>query len=141
MGIERENHGHAVIQKVIDLGMGDSHLAGGCLYYYSSSSFSDRAKRPEQIASKAGWSTNVITRPIMLDGLRQWIEAPDSIERVRDRQFLSECGSFRLQSDGRFAADPGSSDDSVMKWAIANQMRTVDPRGQRLGVVNVSRWR
>jgi hypothetical protein len=111
-GIERNNHGHAVIQKVQDLGLADPHTKGGGLYCFS--------------GDRPGWDTNAVTRPIMLEGLRDWLETPEAEARIRDRYFLNECLTFRKQANGGFEHDPGCHDDSVIKWAIANQMRTVD---------------
>lgn len=139
VGIERENHGHAVIQKVIDLGLEKPHHNGGSLYYHGSTP-SHRAAEENRVA-RAGWTTNVITRPIALEGLREWMEAEGALERIMDRQFLAECMTFRLQADGTFAADPGSHDDSISKWSIANQMRVVEWRRARAEVIRVSRWR
>lgn len=139
VGIERENHGHAVIQKVIDLGLSKSHHTGGSLYFHGPSP-NHRSPEENRVA-RAGWTTNVITRPIVLEGIRDWFEAEGSLERVMDRHFLAECMTFRLQADGTFSADPGSHDDTISKWAIANQMRSVEWRRQRSEVVKLSRWR
>lgn len=121
IGIERQNHGHAVIQKVIDLGIMRSHFEGGQLFYHGRS----RTKVRRDLVEKAGWSTDVISRPVMLDHLEEWVSGPEAVDRVKDREFLSECLTFRLQSSGKFEADAGCHDDSVMKWAIANEMRLV----------------
>lgn len=136
VGVERENHGHAVISKIIDLGYDKPHHSGGSFYYHSLQNSSMIDDRP---VTRAGWSTNSITRPVMLEDLRDWLEADGAIDRCMDRQFLSECLVFRLQEDGKFSADSGSHDDAVMKWAIANAMRTVDWRRSRVGVV-MNRW-
>jgi hypothetical protein len=116
LGIERENHGHAVIQKVIDLGIHQPHFKGGSLYYHSKANARGRDR-----VKKAGWTTNSVTRPVMLEDLSNYID--DAPEMIRSREFLSECITFRLQRNGRFEADPGCHDDRVMKWAVANQMR------------------
>lgn len=137
-GIERENHGHAVIQKVIDLGMHKPHYQGGNLYYHGSLQY--RTLEENKVA-RAGWTTNVVTRPILLEGLRDWMEAEGALERVMDRHFLNECMTFRLQADGQFAADPGCHDDTVSKWAIANQMRNTEWKRSKATVISVSRWR
>jgi len=138
VGIERENHGHAVIQKVIDLGLEKSHHQGGSLYYHGTA---PTYRSPEENrVTRAGWSTNVITRPVVLEGLREWMESDGALERVMDRHFLAECMTFRLQADGNFGADPGCHDDTISKWAIANQMRHVEWRRSRAGVVRLSRW-
>ena len=72
-------------------------------------------------ASRAGWSTNENTRPVMLDELARALD--DRAMEVRSRNFLAECVTFRMQSNGKFAADSGAHDDEVMAWAIAWQLR------------------
>lgn len=136
VGIERENHGHAVIQKCMDLGLERGHNRGGHLYYHSVA----KARYGEQTVQKAGWSTNAITRPLMLEGLRDWLETDGALDRVFDRQLLQECMTFRMQDNGTFEHDPGCHDDSIVKWAIANQMRVVNWRRAAMHVLSVSRW-
>lgn len=138
LGIERENHGHAVIQKVIDLGYERPHHQGGSLYHHSLAPPKGPGDRPVE---RAGWTTNSLTRPLMLDGLREWLEEEEgALERCLDRHLLAECMTFRMQSGGKFGADSGCHDDSVVKWAIANQMRTADWRRQQLTRHQISRW-
>ena len=79
-----------------------------------------------QRVARAGWSTNSVTRPLLLENLRDWFEADGAIDRVRDRKFISECLTFRLQANGRFDHDPGCHDDSLFKWGIANMLRITD---------------
>lgn len=116
LGIERENHGHAVLQRVLQLEYSGKHL----LHYF-------KDERP-------GWSTNAETRPVMLDELSDALIANAII--VNDCDFLSECNSFRLQDNQKYAADPGAHDDTVMKWAVAWQMRKLEPRGLSASVKN-----
>lgn len=111
VGVERENHGHAVLQKLEDLGYGRPHTSGGPLYAHASS-------RRE---AKLGWSTNAETRPVMLQELAEAVET--GAMKILDPDLVRECGTFRLQANGRFEADSGAHDDAVMKWAIAWQMR------------------
>jgi len=73
LGIERQNHGHAVIQKVQDLGYGTPHFLGGSLFYYRKGK--DQVQRGEGFSGwsrhgRAGWSTDAETRPVMLQQLR-----------------------------------------------------------------------
>lgn len=107
VGVERENHGHSVLNSLRTLGLYRDINIGGRLFYFA----------PE----REGWSTNGETRPIMLDELAVAVEQGEM--KVRDRDFLSECLTFRMQDNGKFEADPGCHDDTVMKWAIAWQMR------------------
>lgn len=122
LGVERENHGHAVIQRVVDVGYSRPHFRGGPLYYFHQGGTLKN--------SRAGWSTNPQSRPLMLDELASKVE--DDPLAIRDLDFCEEMLSFRLQSNGKFEADTGAHDDTVMKWAIAEQMRKYHkPKPQR----------
>lgn len=128
VGIERESYGHVVIQKVKEGGIRKPHFVGGSLYHFKAS------KNPR--GARAGWDTNSITRPKMLTELDDYLSVAlnygDSI--IRDHMMISECLTFRLQSSGKFEADSGAHDDSVMKWAIANQMRLIRSKKPKLYV-------
>lgn len=123
LAIERNNHGHAVIQKVEDLGYGKPLHRGGSLFY-------DARLKSIKVGSvdvgeskygRAGWNTDEGNRAIMLQDLAEAIETGAMI--IRDRQFLEELLSFRLQSSGKFEHDPGAHDDTIFKWGICYQMR------------------
>lgn len=109
MGIERNNHGHSVLNTIKTLGYDRPHYLGGSLYYYSE--------------NRAGFSTDPKTRPQILDAAAKMLSYHP--EGIHDEQYISECGSFRLQTSGKWAADPGAHDDTVIKWGIAYLMREV----------------
>lgn len=138
LGIERNNHGHAVIQKVVDHGYGREHHHGGSLYFHSKAK---REKVDDRPVRRAGWDTNTITRPLLLSGLRDYVEDVGAVDRVRSRLLLSECLTFRKQGDGKYEADSGCHDDAILKWGIANQMRGVNWRTGGMTVHDVTRWR
>lgn len=122
LGVERQNHGHAVIQKLIDIGYGEPHFRGGPLYYYEAEDrSSSHADAKIKSAGRAGWSTDSRTRPIMLNNLEE--ATRERAMKINHREFVSEALAFKLQSDGKFQADPGAHDDTVIFWAIAWQMR------------------
>lgn len=110
VGVERENHGHAVILKLKDLGLRHPRW----VYHF-------RKDRP-------GWSTNSETRPVMLDELATYLDEAEAGKQIRDRDLIGECLTFRMQSSGKFEHDSGAHDDCVFKWAIARQMRKVRSR-------------
>lgn len=114
VGVERDGTGHAVLERLKML------------------KFWGRARVYHAEDDKAGWNTNGQTRPVMLDQLAQVLYNADI--PIRDRQLLSECLTFNKQKDGGFAADSGSFDDCVMKWAIAYEIRRRTSGGRR-GVV------
>ena len=133
LAIERNNHGHAVIAAAAACGggYGKAHGLGGRMFHHRPSRDSAR--------ERAGWDTNEISRAIMLEDLAKAVELRAKKEPggmgIRSREFLSECTTFRLQSDGQFRADSGSHDDRVMKWAIAWQMLKVRRGGAGLVVL------
>lgn len=67
-----------------------------------------------------GWQTNVKSRKLMMDGLAEMIK-DHSIE-IQSEHAVRECLSFRLNSDGKFEAQPGSHDDCVIATAGVIQM-------------------
>lgn len=113
LGVERENHGHAVLQKLDDLG------------------YRGRRRVYEFKKGRSGWSTNAATRPVMLENLASAIEE-DGGMIVNDRDFLGEMLTFRLQTDGKWGHDTGEHDDTIFKWGIAWQMRRQRPRSPRV---------
>ena len=106
-GIERQNHGHAVLTIGEREYRWRGHEDGGRCYSFS--------------GGKLGWSTDAVSRPIMLNDLSDILNS--MVGGWRDRLFLDECSTFKLQDDGQFRADDGAYDDRVIKWAICNQMR------------------
>lgn len=110
IGVERENHGHAVLAKLSELGINRTLDEGGQLFAFAK--------------GRSGWSTNPTTRPVMLDQLGEAIE--EGYMQVRDETLLSECLAFRQQPNGKYEGDP--HDDAVMKWAVAWQMRNARRR-------------
>lgn len=117
LGVERQNHGHAVLQRVMELGRPYNlpHFRGGRLYYY--------VKGESLKTSREGWSTDGQTRDVMLDDLADAVS--QGWMKVRDPDFAEELSTFNLQTNGKYEADPAAHDDAVMKWAIAWQMRKV----------------
>ncbi len=112
LGVEREGYGHAVIQKLEELG------------------YKGKRRLFEFQKGRAGWSTNGQTRPLMLDDLAQAVE--DGSMEVNDLDFLGECLTFRMQGGGKWEHDSGEHDDTLFKWGIAWQMRKRSPRSPRI---------
>ena len=67
-----------------------------------------------------GWQTNVKTRKLMVDGLAEMIG--DHSIQIQSEWSVREALSFRLNSDGKFEAQPGSHDDTVIANAGVIQM-------------------
>lgn len=115
VAIERQNHGHSVLNTI-------QNVIGYRNLFYSKNERGQPGPSPSGVG-RLGWDTNVETRPIMLDELETRVREISLAPCWRQRDFLSECTSFKLQSDGQYRADEGAHDDTVMAWAIANQVR------------------
>lgn len=126
LGVEVQNHGYAVIQRVKALG-----------YRKAQRQLFHRKFIRRKGWRDAGWSTDSKTRPLMLEDLAEAVENESMI--VRDRDFLSECLSFKLQAPNRWEADVGAHDDTVIKWGIAWQMRKVRRKIKKLRTIRIAR--
>ena len=67
-----------------------------------------------------GWQTNVRSRKVLIDGLAEVI-ADHSIE-IQSEYSIREALSFRLNADGKYEAQLGSHDDTVIANAGVVQM-------------------
>lgn len=125
LAVERNNHGHAVIQglfetcKYPNLFVQDRDIR----------SVRVRGIQTQKTVVKIGWETTSISKPLMLDQLKSGIEGNtmDGVEEfeteftIRDEIFLQEA--LTTQQDGsKIGAVSGKHDDVVMATAIAFQM-------------------
>ena len=127
LGIERNNHGHSVLQWIQEHGPSTyrrAHNRGGRLYHHTE--------------KRAGWPTDAATRPIMLDDLYEWMNLENIGDLVRDKDFLQEQCTFKLQASGKYEHDTGCHDDTIFKWAVSNQMRKARVAKLRIIVRNVA---
>jgi hypothetical protein len=137
MGIERNNHGHAVLLKLEELNYDKPHFYGGPLFYFEkmgAKSQSGTVGSGRKRMGKPGWDTNETRRQLMLDELSAWVE--ENPEKVHDRTFCDELSTFRMQDNGKWDHDPGCHDDTIFMWGIARQMckmRRMKPRIAILG--------
>ena len=108
LGIERNNHGHSVINTAYNT------LHYGNLY---------RERKPDGKAGEIGWLTTGRTRPVMLDEFEEALRHEDI--DVNDPRILQECRTFVDNGAGKYEASPGNYDDLVFAASIAWQMRKV----------------
>jgi hypothetical protein len=127
LAIEKNNHGHAVIQGLIE----------NCLYpnlYYRVKP--KRYKEPTQTIfdpsdrlHRAGWLTDATTKPMMMDALKKAIEGGTDTDvehfepdfSVPDVLLIHELLTF-VEISGKLEAETGKHDDIVVACAIANQL-------------------
>ena len=112
LGIERNNHGHSVINTAFK----QEHYPNP--YYMQE--YGDRDDKRQQELKKLGWLTNSKTKPIIINGLAALID--DDCLSTRDRRLVSELRTYIRHSDGSIGARPGCFDDLVMARAIATEI-------------------
>jgi hypothetical protein len=110
MAVERNNHGHAVLLEL------EEHLKYPNLYHRSKG-FDSTGKENKDI--KAGWVTDKITRPIMVNA---FIDAVTNGQlKLNDPYILNECLTL-VNNEGKIEAAIGKHDDSIIASSIALQL-------------------
>jgi hypothetical protein len=104
VGVERNNHGHAVLVKLVEW-----QTPG--LYYF----------RPQ----RAGWDTNPATKPVMIDELEEAVR--NGLITIYDEATKGEMRAYEWKDDGSAGAPEGSHDDTVLATMVAWQMRKATP--------------
>lgn len=106
LGVERQNHGHAVLQKLVELGTPG-------LYFY-------KPQRP-------GWDTNSATKFLMVDEAEEAIRSGFLV--CHDPVTPGEALAFEWKDDGTAGAPDGEGnhDDTITALCIAWQMRKWSP--------------
>lgn len=127
LGVERNNHGHAVL-----LGL-DKILNYPNLYREEKTRQETVRVGPkikqQKKELKNGWENNSTTRPIMLNALKAALEGDedDDVEHfqplytIYDQTLLKECLTFE-EVKGKFEAIEGETDDDIFASGIATQM-------------------
>ena len=106
IGVERNNHGHAVL-----LNLSNGIVRAGTVRYPS---------YPEIYAGmdrKLGWLTSGLTKPIMIEELDRAMRSGQLI--VNSKRFLSEARKFQYKAANKMGAPSGGHDDIVMANAVA----------------------
>lgn len=80
-----------------------------------------------------GFSTDSVTRPLILNKIRDVMT--DHPELIRDRDFLAECFNMKRRPDGTYGGVGDEHDDTVFKWAIAYYVRGTAPPRPRISVI------
>lgn len=106
--VERNNHGHAVILKLDE-------------FHNYPNLFRTRKenKKTEREEIKIGWTTDRVTRPLMIDTFIEGVENGTII--LNDRQTLGECLTL-TNNEGKIEAEETKHDDLFIAACIAVQM-------------------
>lgn len=109
LGVERNNHGHAVLMKLEQL-------------HYPNLFFRPKGtdERGNLIRDdRPGWVTDKVTRPLMIDVFIEAVHRETA--RLNDRDTFSECRTL-VNNEGKIEAQDGKHDDTVIAGAIGLQM-------------------
>jgi hypothetical protein len=103
VGVERNNHGHAVLLRLAQL------AAGGPYTIYRA-----KDKRP-------GWLTSTSSRPVLVDQLEEAVRTEATV--IHDAGTVDQMQTFAYNDEGKPEAAEGFHDDAVMAHGIAWQLR------------------
>lgn len=109
IGVERNNHGILTCTRL-----------GKDLAYPNFFTEVSVDKLTEKETITLGFSTNVKTKPLIIDQLRA-AQREDKIE-VNDKITLREMMTYVVNETGAMGAEAGCNDDAVMSLAIANHL-------------------
>jgi hypothetical protein len=112
LGIERNNAGIAVVNRVFDAGYPRQHMEMV-------------EEPPNKPRRRFGWHTNEKTRPMILDNLKT--EVAHGTHGIRCAEAFGEMLVFQRTKQGRYEAQPGCKDDRILSRAIAKHLRNVVP--------------
>ena len=105
---ENNNHGHSVCQDLQKL---------DCKLYYSKRVSVDG----KETITKAGWTTDMQSRPLMLDQMEE--EIRKGVTELRDPILISQCRTFiKNAKTGKPQADGEFLDDGVIACAIGSAL-------------------
>ena len=114
LGVERNNHGHAVLNATI-------HTARYPNVYYHE----EYDEHKEKAQRKPGWPTTPKTKYFALDGLATAIDNREI--HLRSRLTVQELLTFVKQAGGKAGGEGKSHDDAVTSLAILRQMFATRP--------------
>jgi hypothetical protein len=108
LAVERNNHGHAVILYLDEV-----------LGYTNLFRTKKENKKTDMDEIRIGWTTDRVTRPLMIDTLIEGVEHGTII--LNDKDTLAQCLTL-VNNDGKIEAEEGKHDDLVIAAAISIQM-------------------
>ena len=116
--IEHASIGWDVIQSVIEMQYPNMYYSTRGEYSMNQETYIDRYDRGNSLVP--GFSTNNITRPLILEKMRTFVENKQVI--IRSIRFIEELRVF-IWKNNKAQAMPGYNDDLVMSFAIGMFLR------------------
>nr|WP_264642432.1 terminase [Candidatus Symbiopectobacterium sp. NZEC127] len=126
IGPERNNHGHAVLQKLRDI------YPQRAIY---AEQYLDRDNDDE--TPKLGWLTTKQSKPVVTEGLKTLLR--EKASGIRWIGTINELNTYVYDAKGSMGAQTGCFDDQVMSYAIAQEMRARMPARPKLKPIDRSK--
>ncbi|PWC10553.1 terminase [Brenneria corticis] len=118
IGPERNNHGHAVLQKLREIYP---------VFSIYAEQYLDRDNDDE--TPKLGWLTTKQSKPVITEGLKTLLR--ENASGIRWIGTINELNTYVYNAKGAMGAQEGCYDDQVMSYAIAQEMRARMPARPR----------
>lgn len=118
--IERNNHGHAVINSAVNMG-GYPHQVGrepSGVYVHVQY---DQRDYQKELSKKPGFPTTAESKTLALDALKTGVEQ-DLTRKIQSPKTLRQMIRFVELPGGKYGGEANSHDDSVMSEAMASWM-------------------
>jgi len=112
LGVERNNHGYAVLVKLREGSNGTRPYPN--LYRHHD-------RDGARASAKLGWLTNARTKPLMIDGLEEALRK--RLVTLHSKVLVEELAAYQYRGNGSTSAPAGLHDDLVVALAIAWQVR------------------
>lgn len=126
IGPERNNHGHAVLQKLRDI------YPLRAIY---AEQYLDREDDDE--TPKLGWLTTKQSKPVITEGLKTLLR--NGVSGIRWIGTVNEANTYVYDPKGAMGAQSGCYDDQVMSYAIAQEMRARMPARPKVTPIDRSK--
>jgi hypothetical protein len=124
LGVERNNHGHAVL-----LALTTTHAYPSLYEHVEYDAVGNASPR-------VGWATTSKSKPIMVDALAQTFR-----ERRgwRNAAVIGEARTYVIKDNGDTAASGNLHDDRIMAYAIAEMLRRHEPAHREVVSLHAAR--
>lgn len=120
LGVERNNHGHAVLLRLNQLNYPNLYVQ------------EELDEHSERKTKKLGFLTNSKTKPVVINELNALIL--DENAGILCAQTIDQCLTYVYDKSGKMGAREGCYDDCVMSYAIALEMNRRMPRHKPVAV-------
>lgn len=124
VGIERNNHGHAVLDRLRATDTKSSSLPYPMSRIYFEE-YMDRENDDEE-TKRIGWQTTAVSKEILISDMEDLLENEKS--GIRWTGTISEFYTYVRDERGRANAMGTAKDDQCMSYMIAQQMRSKVPK-------------